>query len=123
MTPKIDPDHPILSDAWKHEVVSFHCEGEVDERHVDLGLRHRETNVVTWLRFLGVKDVYFSGAPVSHGLEITDVRGRQLEGVTVQLSNFENSPDQVRLLARDVDRQAGGDARCSRGGTPDSARS
>jgi len=102
MTRKMDPDHPILPDAWKHEIVSFHSAGDGDERYVDVALRHRETKVVTCLRFLGVRDVSFSDAPMSHGLEILDVRGRQLEGVAVQVSNFENAPDQVRLLARDV---------------------
>jgi hypothetical protein len=102
MAKTLDPQHPILPDVWKHELISFRWEGENDERCVDLGLRHSETGVVTRLRFLGVKEVYFSDAPVTHGLEILDVKGRQLEGVAVQVSNFENSPDQVRLLARDV---------------------
>ncbi len=102
MTRKADPDHPILPQAWKHEVVSFHCEGEGEERYAELGLRHRETDVVVRLRFLGVKDVYFSDGPESHGLEIRDIASRQLEGASVEVCNFENAPDRVRLLSRSV---------------------
>lgn len=102
MVKTLDSDHPILAEAWKHQVISFRCEGEGDERHVDLGLRHRETHAITNLRFLGVKDVYFSDAPDSQGLEILDVASRQLEGVSVQVANFENAPDRVRLFARSV---------------------
>ena len=102
MSNKRDPEHPVLREAWKHDVVGFHWNRVDDDSCVDLIVRHAETGSVKRLRFVGARDVSFSDAPMSWGLEILDVRSRQLEGISVQVSNFENAPSQVTLLARDV---------------------
>jgi len=101
-TKQTDPQHPILAEARKHEVVDFRWGRIADESCVEVVLKHAESGGIRRLRFLGVRDVVFSDAPMNWGLDIRDVSGRQLEGVAVQVSNFENSEGQVRLLARDV---------------------
>jgi len=97
-----DPQHPILAEAWKHEVVDFRWGSIAEDAFVELVLKHVESGCIRRLRFLGARDVVFSDAPMNWGLDILDVSGRQLEGFAVQVSNFENSEGQVRLLARDV---------------------
>jgi hypothetical protein len=98
----LDPQHPILAEASKHEVVDFRWGGIAEEAFVEVVLKHVGSGGTRRLRFLGARDVVFSDAPMNWGLNIQDVSGRQLEGVAVQVSNFENSEGQVRLLARDV---------------------
>jgi len=97
-----DPQHPILAEAWKHEVVDFHWSHQAEESFVELVLQHAESGVLRRLRFLGVRDVAFSDVGMNSGLVILDVSDRQLEGFAVEVGNFENSEGQVRLLARDV---------------------
>ena len=98
----LDPQHPILAEAWKHEVVDFHWSHQGEEPFVELVLQHAESGSLRRLRFLGARDVAFSGVGMNWGLDILDVSHRHLEGVGVQVGNFENSEGQVRLLARDV---------------------
>lgn len=98
-----DPEHPILPESSKYDVVGFQWDRTGDEPHALLVLQHSETSEVRRLRFLGVKDVVFHDAGFTSGLTIFDVRGRQLEGIGVHVYNIENSPDQVTLWARDVE--------------------
>lgn len=99
---QLDPQHPILAEAWKHDVVDFRWGRIAEESFVEVVLKHVESGCTRRLRFLGARDVVFSDALMNWGLDIQDVSGRQLEGVAIQVSNFENSEGQVRLLARNV---------------------
>ncbi len=102
MTPMKDPDHPILPEAWKHEVVEFHWSCTGDEPFVDLVLRHAENGSVRRLRFLRPEEVRFADAGMQWGLYIQDIRSRQLQGLNVKVGNFENAPTTVELMAWDV---------------------
>lgn len=104
-----DPDHPILREAWKHEVIGFRWHRIGDDPGVDLVLQHAETKVLKRLRFVGAREVVFSDTGMNWGLEILDVSARQLEGVRVHVHNFETSPGPVELYARDVAELLGDD--------------
>lgn len=56
-----DPDHPILADAWKYEVVEFHWSTTGDEPNADLVLRHAENGSIRRLRFRRPEEVRFAG--------------------------------------------------------------
>jgi hypothetical protein len=80
-----DPDHPILPEPWRWELLEFtyRCnptdwrESYVDERR---------------LRFLAPQEVEVSrGLPHSSGLCILDVSGRQLDGLRVRVASLEQS--------------------------------
>ena len=102
MTPMKDPEHPILPEAWKHEVIEFHWNRSEDEPYVDLVLRHAESGLVRRLRFLWPEEVRFVNAGMGWGLFIQDIRSRQLQGLNVKVGNFENCDATVELMARDV---------------------
>lgn len=56
-----DPDHPVLPEEWKHEVVGFHYERLAEEPFLDLVLRHVETKTIRRLRFLSPRDIRIEG--------------------------------------------------------------
>lgn len=97
-----DPDHPILAEAWKHELVGFHYDGLADEAFLDLVLRHAETKAVRRLRFFSPADLRIRNPLMNWGLAIRDVRARQMEGIGVEVYNFENDEGPVEFFARDV---------------------
>jgi hypothetical protein len=103
MTPRsTDPDHPILQEAWKHELVGFQYDGLADEPYLDLVLRHAETKAIRRLRFLSPSEISINGPRMNWGLAIADVRRRQMQDIGVEVYNFENSPGFAQLYARDV---------------------
>ncbi len=98
-----DPDHPILPDAWKYEVVEFHwARADDGERYVDLVLRHADTGAERSLRFRRPEDVRFADVGMQWGLFIDDIGARQLQGPHVRVGNFENAAAPVELMALDV---------------------
>jgi hypothetical protein len=97
-----NPDHPILREAWKHEVVGFHYDGLAEEPYLDLVLRHAETKVIRRLRFFSPTEISISGPHMNWGLAIADVRQRQMERIGVEVYNFENSQGPAEFYARDV---------------------
>jgi hypothetical protein len=101
-TPPGDPDHPILGEAWKHEVVGFHYDGLAEEPYLDLVLRHAETKAIRKLRFFSPREIRISDPRMNWGLAIADVRRRQMEGIGVEVYTFENSEGTAELYARDV---------------------
>lgn len=100
--PTRDPDHPVLPQAWKHELVGFHYDGLAEEPFLDLVLRHAETSVVRRLRFLSPTELRIGQPHMNWGLALRDVRARQMEGVGVEVYNFENSQAPIEFFARDV---------------------
>jgi hypothetical protein len=99
-----DPDHPILPEARKHEIVGFHYDGLADEPYLDLELRHAETKAIRRLRFFSPSGVNIKGVPpvLDGGLVVADVRQRQLWLTGVRVYSFEPCPDTFEFWARDV---------------------
>lgn len=98
-----DPAHPILQDAWRHEVVELHwARAENGERYVDLVLRHADTGVERKLRFRRPTQVRFADVGMCWGLFIDDISSRQMQGLHVRVGDFENSGTPVELMAWDV---------------------
>jgi hypothetical protein len=100
--PTRDPDHPILLDAWKHELVGFHYDGLAEEPFIDLVLRHADTGVIRRLRFFSPTDLRIGSPRMNWGLAIRDVSARQMEGIGVEVYNFENSDAPIEFFARAV---------------------
>jgi len=97
-----DPDHPVLQQAWRHEVVGFTFDGLAEEPYLDLVLRHSDTKVIRRLRFFSPTEIRISGPSMNWGIAIADVRARQLEGLGVEVYNFEGSEAPIEFSARDV---------------------
>ena len=100
-----DPDHPILSDAWKYEIVrpDWHKDpDQVPEPYVDLVLR--KDNEKRHLRFWRPTDLVIDNGPrMTGGLYILDVRARMMEGIGVYVGDFENSEGGVTFWAHRVE--------------------
>jgi hypothetical protein len=105
----MDPDHPILRDVRLHEVVGLCWDRTAEEPFLDLTLRHTQTSEVKRLRFWSPRDIHVDPdiAAYQYGLTIADVRTRQLEGIGVEVYNFEGFGD-IRFFARDVVDVTGG---------------
>jgi hypothetical protein len=99
-----DRDHPVLSDAWRYEIVGLRLELAPEnggEPFLDLSVR-REGERRT-LRFFAPQLLEIEeGGPVSGGLKIIDVSGRQLDGLSVRVDDFEAATGSLRFWARDV---------------------
>ena len=101
-----DPDHPILPDAWKWEIVGMRVELDpLDEAEPYLDLTVRRGGGRQVLRFWSPRDLRIAegGPRMTHGMAILDVRARGLEGIGVRVDDFE--ADSVRVVARSVVRQ------------------
>jgi hypothetical protein len=99
-------DHPILPRAWEYRIVGLRLELnpiETDEPYLDLTLRKGEE--VCRLRFWSPVDleVERGGPSMTWGLVIRDARTRGMEGIGVQVDDFEGSNGAVRFAARDVE--------------------
>jgi hypothetical protein len=101
-----DPDHPILPEAWRYEIVGFRLERAPEdggEPFLDLTLKlgaRRKT-----LRFWSPVDVEIErGGPcMTSGLTIRDLRARGLEHVGVKVDDAEATRGAVRFVARLVE--------------------
>ena len=99
-----DRDHPILPDAWRYEIVGLHLElAPEDESEPFLDLALRRDGERLRLRFFSPQSIEIeTGGPVSGGLKILDVSGRQLSGLGVRVDDFEARTGSLRFWARDV---------------------
>jgi hypothetical protein len=97
-----DPEHSILREAWKHELVGFNYNGLAEEPYIDLVLRHAESKVIRRLRFFSPQELSISSLQMNWGLAIADVRQRQMQGIGVRVFNFENGPGPAEFYAREV---------------------
>lgn len=99
-----DPNHPILADAWDYRIVGLCFYRTLDgseESYLDLTVQ--KGAVVRRLRFFNPQDIRIEeGFPQSCGLSVIDVRARGMEGVRVQVTDFEAHGGGVRFWARDV---------------------
>jgi hypothetical protein len=88
-----DPEHPILPDAWRWELIEFTYRRDLaDWRESHIEMVFRQNGVERRLRFLSPQDLELSqGLPTSTGMRILDVSGRQLDGLRVRVASFEQS--------------------------------
>ena len=105
MTTKPDPDHVIIDKPWEYEIIDLHFHRDTEEwaaSYLDLTLQKEE--IIRRLRFVGPRDIHIeSGFPFNNGgMEILDVRHRQMEGIGVRVGNYEASEGTVTLWASEV---------------------
>jgi hypothetical protein len=105
-----EPAHPILSEAHKWEIIGLRLELDpidATEPYLDLTVRRGTDRRV--LRFWSPVDLCIEegGPRMTHGLEILDVRARQLDGIGVRVDDFEGSNGSVRFSARSVEQVDG----------------
>jgi hypothetical protein len=101
-----DPDHPILPNAWRYEIVGLRLErAPADGREPYLDLAVEYSNQRRTLRFWSPADLEIErGGPcMTSGMTIKDLRARGLYGVGVKVADFESTVGAVRFVARDVE--------------------
>ncbi len=101
-----DPDHPILDQPWRWEIDEFTWHAERGTVQAALDVRFVRDGQHLTLRFIEPQDVTieFGGSyPIQCGeMAILDISGRQLDGLTVQVTEFGASGTPLRLYARSV---------------------
>jgi hypothetical protein len=99
------PNHPILDRAHEFDIVRFDLHHDPDDYRNDfLDLTMRRGQEHRRLRFLRPQDFRIErGFPAStRGMVILDVRHRQMEGIGVQVADFESATGGVTFYAADV---------------------
>jgi hypothetical protein len=88
-----DPDHPILPEPWRWELLEFtYRRDPADFRVSYIDLVFAQGDRERRLRFFAPQNVELSrGELNSSGMCILDVSGRQLDGLRVRVANFEQS--------------------------------
>lgn len=98
-----DPDHPILQRPWEWELTEF-CYRTNDGAEPHLDLVFEKGEVRKKLRFFSPRDIRISeGFSSTMGLIILDVRGRKLDGLGVQVTNYEAHGGPPEFWAREVE--------------------
>jgi len=104
MTHHTDPDHQIIKAPWTYEIVGLEYRRDLNldfEPYIDLTLERE--GIIRKLRFLGPNGLEIRGGfPFSAGLSIVDISTRQMDGINVQVCNFENCDGCPEFFARDV---------------------
>lgn len=100
-----DPDHPIIDRPWEYQLTEFRYHYDPDDwgaSFIDMTLEKDET--VRHLRFWSPRRLRIEeGFPVATGgMEIKDVRRRQMEGLGVYVGDFEASSGAVTFWAYKV---------------------
>lgn len=103
----MDPDHPIIDRPFEYGIESVHIEAMPQsggEPYLDLILRRGD--VRRHLRFHSPQDIEIEGSgcfpQATRGMQILDVSGRQLDGLAIQVSDFEATLGAIKFSARDV---------------------
>ena len=100
-----DPDHPIIERPHEYSVTRFVYDvlgNRVGEPFIDLSLSKGE--LFRRLRFLSPQNLRIEeGFPApTHGMAIRDIRGRQWQGLGVEVADFEASWGAITFVARAV---------------------
>ena len=100
-----DPDHPIIERPWEYQLTEFRYHYDPDDwgaSFIDMTLEKGET--VRRLRFWSPRRLRIeAGFPLATGgMEIKDVRHRQMEGLGVYVGDFEASSGAVTFWAYEV---------------------
>ena len=103
---KPDPDHPIIEKPWEYQIIDFHChydQEDWEKSYTDISLA--KDTVIRRLRFWSPRDLKIEeGFPMpTGGMQIQDVRSRQMEGIGVRVGDFEASWGAVTFWAADVE--------------------
>ena len=101
-----DPDHPIIEKPWEYHIVDFYYhvdQDDWDKSYIDMVLAKGST--VRRLRFWSPRSLKIEeGFPMpTGGMEITDVRHRQMQGISVRVGDFEASWGAVTFWASEVE--------------------
>lgn len=101
-----DPTHPILDQPWRWEIDSFAWHSKQHISPCALDVRFVRDGVYRTLRFIEPSDVtiqFSGGSSIQCGdLIILDIRGRQLSGLGVQVTESGASGTPLRLYAKTV---------------------
>ena len=103
---KSDPDHSIIEKPWEYQIVDFHYHYDQEDwarSYIDMSLA--KNSITRRLRFWSPRDLKIEhGFPMpTGGMEIHDVRYRQMEGIGVRVGDFEASSGAVTFWAADVE--------------------
>jgi hypothetical protein len=100
-----DPDHPIIDSPWLYSITEFHYHVGLDGTEPFIDLLLERDSVRRRLRFWSPQSLQIETgrfpAP-TRGMEILDVSKRQLEGLGVHVTDFENTSGSITFWARDV---------------------
>src|SRR5262245_43189337 len=105
MKRKETPDHPILDHPWEYRIAELRYVVETSDHDGFIEMLLSKGSELRRLRFASPQgfSVDEGFEPTSYiGLQIVDVSSRQLEGIGVEVSSFENVPG-LRFFARSVE--------------------
>jgi len=97
--------HPIIDQPWQFSIAEFHYHVGLDgeDSFIDLTLlRGTETRRLRFSSPVGFSVEEGLFPQPTHGMQILDVRDRQLDGIGVEVSDFESSHGAIRFMARTV---------------------
>jgi len=102
-----DPNHPILESPWLWEINRIEWAAGTGETPSDLDVTFIRGAVSRARRFIDAQDVTVNiegRLPVQFGeMVILDIRGRQLDGLRVQVTEGGASGSPLELYARRVE--------------------
>lgn len=104
MGPFREPEHPILEDPWRYSIAAMRYHVGLDGTEPTLDLELVRGDVTRRLRCYSPQDLVIEeGFPQpTHGTVILDARHRGLEGLGVEVSDFEGAKGSITFWARDV---------------------
>lgn len=97
-----DLRHPIIENPHQYSIVTFHFESNEDWRTSYFDLTLRKDDIVRRLRFLSPSRIRIADIWNNGGMVILDISARQLDGLNVEVANYENHQGSIELYARDV---------------------
>lgn len=99
-----DPEHPIIDRPFEYRILDFRYYAGEDSEEPFIDMTLARQSVVRRLRFWSPRDLEIEkGFPVpTSGMEILDVRGRQMQGIGVRVGDFESNWGSVTFWAREV---------------------
>ena len=100
-----DPDHPIIESPWLYSIAEFHYHVGIDGTEPFIDLILERDSVTRRLRFWSPQNLQIEEgcfpAPTG-GMEIFDVSNRQLDGLRVRVTDFENTRGSITFWAREA---------------------
>src|SRR5262245_58812325 len=90
-----DPDHPILARPWEYNIAELRYVAETSDEEGFIEITLSKGTEVRRLRFASPRGLSVDEGfhPANYiGLQIIDASGRQMEGIGVEVSTFENAP-------------------------------
>ena len=100
-----DSDHPILNQPWECRIAELWYVAKTSDQEGFIELILSKGSELRRLRFSSPREFSVDDgfeAESFIGLQIVDVSARQLEGIGVEVSSYENSPG-LRFFARAVE--------------------